>query len=121
LTATVTNHQYYKQDSKRIPLMKAHLRVARPTNDLNALLAFYQHGLGFEIIGSFQDHAGFDGMMLGQPDWPYRLEFTRHRAHSTGRAPTQEHLPVFYIPDSESWNAAVERMRTSGYDCLWLS
>lgn len=96
--------------------MKAHLRVARPTNDLTALLPFYQHGLGFELVGSFQDHAGFDGMMLGHPDWPYHLEFTRQRGHSTGRAPTREHLLVFYIPDSDSWKAAVERMRSSGYE-----
>ena len=96
--------------------METHLRVARPTNDLNALLPFYQEGLGFEIIDSFQDHAGFDGIMLGHPDWSYHLEFTLHRDHITARAPSQKHLLIFYIPDVHSWKIAIQRMRDCGYD-----
>ena len=34
------------------------LRVARPTNDLDALVRFYRDGLGFEVLGGFEDHAG---------------------------------------------------------------
>jgi catechol 2,3-dioxygenase-like lactoylglutathione lyase family enzyme len=96
--------------------MKTHLRVARPTNDINALLPFYQQGLGFEIIDSFQDHDGFDGMMLGQPGGSYHLEFTRRRGHLMGRAPTPEHLLVFYFPDLDAWKIAVQRMHTCGFE-----
>ena len=96
--------------------MKTHLRVARPTNDINALLPFYQQGLGFEIVGSFQNHEGFDGVMLGHPGWSYHLEFTRQHAHSTGHAPTQENLLIFYIPDLDSWKIAVQRMRDCGFE-----
>ncbi len=95
--------------------MQAHLRVARPSDDLDALLHFYRDGLGFEIIASFQDHAGFDGIMLGQPGGPYHLEFTRRRGHPAGRAPSQEHLLVFYLPDPAAWQAAVERMQACGF------
>lgn len=42
-----------------------HLRVARATDDLEALLRFYRDGLGLTVLGSFADHAGFDGVMLG--------------------------------------------------------
>ena len=96
--------------------MPPHLRVARPSDNLDALLAFYRDGLGFALLGSFHDHAGFDGMMLGHPAWPYHLEFTRYHGHPVGRAPTQDHLLVFYLPDPDEWNAAVERMRARGFE-----
>ena len=96
--------------------MKAHLRVARPTNDLNALIPFYKEGLGFEIIDSFQDHEGFDGIMLGHADWPYHLEFTHYHGHTPESAPSQEHLLVFYIPDLASWEIVIQKMRDCGYE-----
>ncbi len=94
---------------------QAHLRIARPTDNLEALLPFYRDGLGFEVIGSFEDHDGFDGVMLGHPALAYHLEFTRQRGHSVGRAPTGENLLVFYLPHREEWQAAVDRMLGHGY------
>ena len=91
------------------------LRVARPTDDLDALLPFYRDGLGLTLLYRFEDHAGFDGLMLGQPGGPYHFEFTRAQAHPAGRAPTQDHLIVLYLPDADAWRAAVERMRAAGF------
>ena len=91
------------------------LRVARPSDDLDALLAFYRDGLGMSLLYRFQDHDGFDGIMLGGPGAPYHLEFTRAHGHRAGKAPTQDNLLVFYIPDAGDWNMAVERMRTAGF------
>lgn len=95
--------------------MTTKLRVARPTDDLEALLPFYRDGLGLDVIGRFVDHDGFDGVMLGAPDAPYHLELTHHRGHRVGRAPTQDHLLVFYLPDPARWRAAVERMERAGF------
>ena len=58
----------------------AHLRVARPTSDLDAVARMYREGLGFEELGSFRDHDGFDGVMLGHPKAAYHLELTRQRS-----------------------------------------
>ncbi|GAB3828205.1 VOC family protein [Hymenobacter jeollabukensis] len=91
------------------------LRVARPTNDLAALLPFYRDGLSFEVIGQFTDHDGFDGLMLGHAQAPYHLEFTRERGHAAGGAPSAEHLLIFYLPEAEAWRAAVDRMRRAGF------
>lgn len=88
----------------------AHIRIARPTNDIDALLPFYRDGLGFEVIGGFEDHQGFDGIMLGHRSSGYHLEFTRQRGHNVGRAPTQDNLLVFYLPDAESYATAVTKM-----------
>jgi catechol 2,3-dioxygenase-like lactoylglutathione lyase family enzyme len=91
------------------------LRVARPTDRLDDVVRFYRDGLGFEIIATFDDHDGFDGRMLGHPQSPWHLEFTQHRGHTAGRAPTQDNLLVFYLPDRAEWKAAVQRMRNNGY------
>lgn len=91
------------------------LRVARPTDDLNALLPFYRDGLGLKVLYRFQDHDGFDGVMLGQDGWPYHLEFTRSAHHTAGRAPSQDNLLVFYLPEEGTWRVAVERMHKAGF------
>lgn len=97
-------------------ISEAHLRVARPTDHLDEVVEFYRDGLGFEVLGSFEDHEGFDGVMLGRRGAPYHLEFTRHRGHEAGRAPTPDNLLVFYLPDAGAWRAAVARMRARGYE-----
>jgi catechol 2,3-dioxygenase-like lactoylglutathione lyase family enzyme len=92
------------------------LRVARPSDDLDALLSFYRDGLGLSVLFRFTDHDGFDGVILGQPNASYHLEFTRARGHTAGRAPTLDNLLVFYLPEKHEWEAAVTRMRTAGFE-----
>ncbi len=94
------------------------LRVARPSDDLETLLQFYQQGLGFALLYRFEDHDGFDGIILGHEQAPYHLEFTRARGHVAGRAPTRDNLLVFYFPDAEDWQAAVRRMREAGFESV---
>jgi catechol 2,3-dioxygenase-like lactoylglutathione lyase family enzyme len=91
------------------------LRVARPTDNLEEVLYFYRDSLGLELLASFEDHQGFDGIMLGHTECPYHLEFTRKRDHSAGRAPTAENLLVFYLPEAEVWQKAVDRMESHGF------
>jgi len=97
-------------------LEKAHLRVARATNDLAEIIKFYRDGLGFEIITSFADHEGFDGVMLGHKDLAYHLEFTSQRGHRAAAAPNKESLLVFYLPDRNEWQVAVKRLLAGGHE-----
>lgn len=92
-----------------------HLRVARPTDNVFDILRFYRDGLGFEVIDSFEDHEGFDGVMLGHSNHSYHLEFTHHRGYQVGKAQTQENLLVFYFPDQSEWQQAIDRMIEQGY------
>ncbi len=94
------------------------LRVARPTDHLDEVVRFYTVGVGLTRLGSFEDHEGFDGVMLGAPGAPYHLEFTRKRGHLVGRAPTEDCLLVFYLPDEGEWEAAVARMVAAGYEAV---
>jgi catechol 2,3-dioxygenase-like lactoylglutathione lyase family enzyme len=92
------------------------LRIARPSDDLERLLPFYRDGLGLDVLFRFADHDGFDGVMLGKPGAPYHLEFTRAQGHAAGRAPTQDNLLVFYLPDRPAWQAALDRMKSAGFE-----
>jgi catechol 2,3-dioxygenase-like lactoylglutathione lyase family enzyme len=90
------------------PLSKfasAHLRIARPTDRLEEVVAFYKTVLGFTELGRFEDHHGYDGVMLGHVGMGYHLEFTHSRDHQVGTAPMQENLLVFYFPDLLQWQA----------------
>jgi hypothetical protein len=91
------------------------LRVARPTDDISRLRPFYEAGLGFTALVSFDGHEGFDGLILGHPTWPYHLEFTRQRGHMVGRAPSPDNLLVFYLPERREWEQAVAHMETAGF------
>jgi len=95
--------------------MKAHLRVARPTDNLQAIADMYQKGLGLDILSHFEDHEGFDGIMLGNQGMPYHFEFTHHRGHEADKSPTRDNLLVFYIPDGEHWEKHCQRMTEAGF------
>ena len=86
------------------------VRVARPTDKLKEVVRFYRDGLGLEVIGSFEGHSGYSGVMLGLPGRDYHLEFTEHEDGSPCPAPTRDNLLVFYIPDKESLDLLVERL-----------
>jgi catechol 2,3-dioxygenase-like lactoylglutathione lyase family enzyme len=94
------------------------LRVARPTDHLEDVVRFYSEGLGLSVLGSFMDHDGFDGVMLGLPGADYHFEFTRKHGHTPGRAPTEDNLLVFYFSDQHEWGAAADRMTAAGYQSV---
>ena len=91
------------------------LRVARPTDHLEEVVRFYTEGLGLSVLDSFEDHEGFDGVMVGIPGAAWHLEFTRKREHEAGVAPTKDNLLVFYLPDRSEWQDAVDRMVAAGH------
>jgi len=95
--------------------MPPHLRIARPVSDLARATDMYSRGLGLRIIGSFQNHAGFDGVMLGLPEAGYHFEFTRSRDHPLPPSPTVEDLMVFYVPTEVEWQDACARMAAAGF------
>lgn len=55
------------------------LRVARHTANLEPIVEFYT-SLGLKQLGSFEGHAGYDGVFLGIEGAPWHLEFTADSA-----------------------------------------
>lgn len=95
--------------------MHAHLRIARPVSSLARSLAMYRYGLGLQEIGRFDDHDGYDGVMLGHPGLDYHFEFTLSRVHRVTPASTPEDLIVLYLPDLQIWQQACARMLEAGF------
>lgn len=95
--------------------MQAHLRIARPVTDIGRSVAMYRSGLDLLEIGRFENHAGFDGVMLGKPGLDYHFEFTYCVTHPVSPAPTPEDLVVFYLPDLEGWRKQCASMLQAGF------
>jgi hypothetical protein len=75
----------------------------------------YRRGLGFRVVGSFENHDGFDGVMLGAEGSSYHFEFTHCRTRPVAPAPTAEDLVVFYFPVPAEWRAACDSMLNAGF------
>ena len=91
------------------------MRVARPVTDIARSKAMYCTGLGLKVIASFQDHEGFDGIMLGADGLEYHFEFTHCKTHPVQPRSTPEDLLVFYVPDASEWKATCDRMLQAGF------
>ena len=91
------------------------LRVARPSDNLEIVAAQYQNGLGFDVLARFEDHQGFDGVILGKADWPYHLEFTSHIGSKVGTAPTKDNLLVFYLSEKAKFTNMANSMVSAGF------
>jgi len=95
-----------------------HVRIARPVSSLARTQAMYCQGLGLQVVGSFENHDGFDGVMLGAPGGAYHFEFTVCRMHPVTPAPTTEDLVVFYLPDNAEWLSACDSMIAAGFELV---
>lgn len=75
----------------------------------------YVNALGFVEIGSFEDHEGFDGVMLGLPGENWHLEYTFCKGHPVQPTPTAEDILIFYIPVESEWRQLCDAMRLAGF------
>ena len=82
----------------------------------------YCAGLDLRVIGRFDDHAGFDGVMLGRDvecgGLQYHFEFTTCRNHPVMPNPTLEDLIVFYIADAVEWQRVSAQMLAAGFESV---
>jgi catechol 2,3-dioxygenase-like lactoylglutathione lyase family enzyme len=91
------------------------IRIARPTDKLDQVVAFYRDALGLAVIGHFENHAGYSGVMLGAPSAQFHLEFTHADAGSPCPAPSKDNLLVFYLPNAERYFSVLQRMTHYGH------
>ena len=87
------------------------LRIARHTQRLDEVVAFYRDGLGLPEIGGFRDHRGYDGTFLAIPGTETHLEFTAGGEHGTP-VPNPESLLVLYLGDRATVDAVAARLTT---------
>jgi catechol 2,3-dioxygenase-like lactoylglutathione lyase family enzyme len=85
------------------------LRIARHTERLEDVVAFYRDGIGLPEIGSFRDHAGYDGVFLAVPGTDAHLELTTGGSHGAPAA-HPETLLVLYVGNAAAVDAAMQRV-----------
>jgi catechol 2,3-dioxygenase-like lactoylglutathione lyase family enzyme len=90
------------------------VRIARPTDRLQAIIAFYRDGLGLPELFRFEGHDGYSGIMLGLPDASCHLEFTQHVDGSPCPAPTRDNLLVLYFDGEQHARAVARRLEAQG-------
>ena len=72
------------------------LRVARHTNNLEAMENFYCKVIGLDNIGGFQNHGHYNGLFLGKRGLDWHLEFTQSNEDAI-HTPDEDDLLVFYV------------------------
>ncbi len=71
-------------------------RYARHTDNLESLKLFYTEVLRLEVLGSFEDHDGFDGVFIGRAFTDWHLEFTSTN-ESVAKNFDENNPLVFYV------------------------
>lgn len=102
-----------KQWPAHLPVVQ--LRMARPTSQLERVVAFYRDGLGLPIIYWYQDDQDYDGVMFGLPGRDYNLEITQHTGDGPCPVPSPDALLVLYIPDRTAIEQLVGRLHEMGH------
>ena len=95
--------------------MFVRFRSARPTNDLAALRRFYVDALGCVVQGEFSEHAGFDGLIIGEPGGAWQVEFLVEHGKRVPAAPSREHLLVFYVADRAALAQRMAALEAAGF------
>jgi catechol 2,3-dioxygenase-like lactoylglutathione lyase family enzyme len=85
------------------------LRVARHTERLDEVVAFYRDGLGLPELGRFDDHDDYAGVFLDIPGSGAHLELTSGGRHSAPE-PHPESLLVLYLGNEDAVRTIVDRL-----------
>lgn len=90
------------------------VRVTRPTDKLDEVLAFYSVDLGLPQLYRTRG-SGYEVAMVGLPGDKYHLEFSSYVDGSPGAAPSDENLLVFYFSTEERMFEVVRRLGSAGH------
>ncbi|AXG73493.1 VOC family protein [Flavobacterium arcticum] len=84
-------------------------RVARHTNNLDKIIAFYTNILDLEILGSFNNHDNYDGVFIGLKDMSWHLEFTKSDEIVNHKF-NDDDILVFYPETDISYSMIIENI-----------
>lgn len=85
------------------------LRIARHTDRLEELVAFYRDRVGLPERGRFVEHDGYDGVFLEFPGTGAELELTTGGSHEAPE-PHAESLLVLYFDDQTELDSVASRV-----------
>jgi catechol 2,3-dioxygenase-like lactoylglutathione lyase family enzyme len=85
------------------------LRIARHTDRLEEVVAFYRDRVGLPETGRFIDHNGYDGVFLDVPGTNAELEITTG-GNQAAPQPHPESLLVLYVEGQAQLDAIASRI-----------
>lgn len=88
-------------------------RFARHTNNLENLKKFYTHILNFQVLGSFENHNGYNGIFLGKENENWHLEFTETKEKIIFSF-NEDDILVFYPKFKEEYDKILKRVSDNG-------
>lgn len=87
-------------------------RAARHTDNIKKITSFYTEVLGFEILGQFEGHAGYDGIFIGPGGADWHLEFTTSNQHVEHKYDDDDVL-VFYPATLDEYEDIISRIKVN--------
>lgn len=102
-----------QHDVDIIPGSRHAVRVARPTRRFADVVAFYRDLVGLPVLAAWDDHDGFDGIVLGLGDASRQLELL-HRGEVTP-SPTCEDQLVLYLDSADAVASVARRIAAAGH------
>ena len=97
------------------PSPMSHLRIARPSRDLDRAERFWVDGLGLTVLwrAGVEAEGGHALLMLGWPDAAWHLELVGDPDGQTPPTPTEEDLLVLYLGGPVD-QGVIERLTSVG-------
>jgi len=94
----------------------SHLRIARPSHDLQASERFWAEGLGLDVLFRAEPTAegGHALLMLGWPDAAWHLELVGDPDDATPARPTEEDLLVLYLNGAVGQDVVARLVQAGG-------
>lgn len=92
-------------------------RLARHTHQLAEIHRFYHDILGLDCIGSFEDHAGYDGRFYAFPNSNWEIEFTSTKEKPVHH-PDPDDLLVFYFDSEYELSQKIRTLESNGYQAV---
>lgn len=93
------------------------LRVARHTDNIEKMVDFYVNVLGFEVLGSFQNHKNYDGVFLGMLGLDWHFEFTQSKTKANHTF-DEDDVIVLYPKTIIDYNELVDRVERNNISIL---
>jgi catechol 2,3-dioxygenase-like lactoylglutathione lyase family enzyme len=93
------------------------LRVARHTDDLEKIKAFYTDILEFEVLGSFENHDNYDGIFIGIPNLDWHFEFTKSNK-KVNHFTDEDDILVLYPETVLNYNTLINNLITNNISII---
>jgi hypothetical protein len=92
-------------------------RFARHTNNLEQIKSFYIDVLGFQLLGGFENHNGYDGIFIGRANENWHLEFTKSEeiVHFNFN---DDNIIVFYPKNKIDFDLIMNKIQSQNIDFI---